>query len=58
MLYDRGDGFPFDFGPNRIPFGSKSKGKLSKIPYTTSQMGDDATVTLFDVQTEAKPGGS
>ena len=29
MRYDRGDGFPFDFEPNRIPFGSKSKEKLS-----------------------------
>ena len=26
MGYDRGDSFPFDFEPNRIPFGSKSKG--------------------------------
>ena len=29
MGYDRGDGFPFDFEPNGIPFGSKSNGKLS-----------------------------
>ena len=29
MGYDRGDSFPFDFEPNGIPFGSKSKGKLS-----------------------------
>ena len=29
MGYDRGDSFLFDFKPNRIPFGSKSKGKLS-----------------------------
>ena len=27
MGYDRGDSFPFDFEPNVIPFGSKSKGK-------------------------------
>jgi len=27
MGYDRGDSFPFDFEPNGIPFGSKSKGK-------------------------------
>ena len=27
MGYDRGDSFPFDFEPNEIPFGSKSKGK-------------------------------
>ena len=33
MGYDRGDSFPFDFEPNRIPFGSKSKGKLSPRSY-------------------------
>ena len=29
----RGDSFPFDFDPNGIPFGSKSKGKLSLLSY-------------------------
>ena len=29
MGYDHGDSLPFDFEPNGIPFGSKSKGKLS-----------------------------
>ena len=29
MGYDRGDGFPFDFKLNGIPFGLKPKGKLS-----------------------------
>ena len=33
MGYDRGDSFPFDFEPNRIPFGSNSKGKLSPRSY-------------------------
>ena len=33
MGYDRGDSFPFDFDPNGIPFGSKSKGKLSPRSY-------------------------
>ena len=33
MGYDRGDSFPFDFQPNGIPFGSKSKGKLSPRSY-------------------------
>ena len=28
MGFDRGDSFPFDFEPNGIPFGSKSKGTL------------------------------
>ena len=32
-IYDRGDSFPFDFEPNGIPFGSKSKGKLSPRSY-------------------------
>ena len=32
--YDRGDSFPFDFEPNGIPFGSKSKGKLSRRSYS------------------------
>ena len=33
MGYDRSDSFPFDFKPNGIPFGSKSKGKLSQRSY-------------------------
>ena len=35
MGYDRDDSFPFDFEPNRVPFGSKSKEKLSPdhIPF-------------------------
>ena len=33
MGYDRGDSFPFDFEPNGIPLGSKSKGKLSPRSY-------------------------
>ena len=33
MGYDRGDSFPFDFETNGIPFGSKSKGKLSPRSY-------------------------
>ena len=33
MGYDNGDSFPFDFEPNGIPFGSKSKGKLSPRSY-------------------------
>ena len=33
MGYDRGDSFPNDFKPNGIPFGSKSKGKLSPRSY-------------------------
>ena len=34
MEYGRGDSFPFDFEPNGITFGSKSKGKLSPRPYS------------------------
>ena len=33
MGYDHGDSFPFDFEPNGIPFGSKSKRKLSPWSY-------------------------
>ena len=33
MGYDCGDSFPLDFEPNGIPFGSKSKGKLSRRSY-------------------------
>ena len=33
MGYGRGDSFPFNFEPNRNPFGSKSKGKLSPRSY-------------------------
>ena len=33
MAYNRGDSFPFDFEPNRIPFGSKSREKLSIRSY-------------------------
>ena len=33
MGHDRGDRFPFDFEPNGIPMGSKSKGKLSLRSY-------------------------
>ena len=33
MGYDRGDSLPFNFEPNGIPFGSKSKGKLSPRSY-------------------------
>ena len=33
MGYHRSDSFPFDFEPNVIPFGSKSKGKLSPRSY-------------------------
>ena len=33
MGYDRADSFPFDIEPNEIPFGSKSKEKLSPRSY-------------------------
>ena len=33
MGYDRGDSFIFDFEPNKISFGRKSKGKLSPRSY-------------------------
>ena len=33
MGYDRGDSFPIDVEPNGVPFGLKSKGKLSPRSY-------------------------
>ena len=33
MGYDRGDSIPFDFEPNGIPFGSKSKGKGNQMEF-------------------------
>ena len=33
MGYDRADSFPFNFEPNGIPFGSKSKCKLLARSY-------------------------
>ena len=33
MGYDRGDSFPLDFEPNKLPFNSKSKGKLPPRSY-------------------------
>ena len=33
MGYDLDDSFPFDLGPNGIPFGPRSKGKLSPRSY-------------------------
>ena len=37
MGYDRGDGFPLDFEPNAILFGSKSRGKPSPRSYPTQR---------------------
>ena len=37
MGYDGGDIFPFDFEPNGIPFGLKSKGKLSPRSSSVSE---------------------
>ena len=34
MEYVRGDSFPYEFEQNRIPLGSKSKGKLSSRSYS------------------------
>ena len=33
MGHDHGDSFPFDYEPNGIPFGSKSKEKLTPQSY-------------------------
>ena len=67
MGYDRGDSFPIDFEPNGIPFGSKSKGKLSPRSYPiqcerkwkysflsagASNMYCEMVRTLFDLLTQ------
>ena len=60
--YDRGDSSPFNFEPNRIPFGSKSKGKLSPRPYpiqcerkwNTSFLSGRSLI--FSVNSSALPG--
>ena len=57
MGYDRGDSFPFDFEPNVIPFGSKSKGKLSlrsypiqcKRKWKYSFLSEKGEATKFDL---------
>ena len=52
MGYDRGDSFPFDFKPNGILFGSKSKGKLPSrsYPFNVKVNGN----IVFSVQTVRK----
>ena len=40
MGYDHRDGFPFNIEPNGIPFGSKSKGKLSLRSYPIQCKGN------------------
>ena len=51
MGYDRDDSFPFDFEPNGVPFGSKSKEKLSPlyIPFNVKRTGN----IVFSVQEHA-----
>ena len=39
-----GDSFPFNFEPNGILFGLKSKGKLSPQPYPFDLKGNGNTV--------------
>ena len=50
MGYDRGDNFPFNFEPNGIPFGSKSKGKLQPRLYPI-QCERKEKYCFFSVQT-------
>ena len=51
MGYDRGDSFPFDFEPNGISLGSKSKGKLSLRSYPI-QCGRKWKYSFLSVHTE------
>ena len=47
MGYDRGDSFPFEYEPNGIPFGSKSKGKLSPRSYPIQFVSDARRLHTF-----------
>ena len=48
MGYDHGDSFPFDFEPNRIPFGSNRKEIChhDHIPFNVKEIGSK----VFSVQ--------
>ena len=47
MGYDGGDSFPFNFELNGIPFGSKSKGKLSPPSYLIQFHYTEKTIFSF-----------
>ena len=49
MGYDRGDSFRFHFEPKGIPFGSKSKGKLSPRSYPI-QLERKSNTSFFSVE--------
>ena len=52
MGYDRGDGFPFDFEPNGIPFGSENRKENchhDHIPFNVKGNGN----IVFSVQSNA-----
>ena len=58
MGYDHGDSFPFDFEPNGIPFGSKSKGKLSPRSYPIQFERKRNTSNLSVGQKESAAGSA
>ena len=51
MRYDCGDSFPFDFEPNGIPVGSKSKEKLSPRSYPNKCEKNGNIVSLVHIET-------
>ena len=40
MEYDRGNNYPFNFEPNRIPLGSKSEGNCRHGPISFNLKGN------------------
>ena len=46
---DLGDSFAFDFNPNEIPIGSKSKGKLSSRSYSIQFERKWKSIFLSDI---------
>ena len=55
MGYDRGDSFPFDFEPNKIPFGSENRKENchhDHIPFNVKGIGS-IVFSVQNVQTAA-----
>ena len=57
MRYDRGDSFAFDFEPNGISFGSKSKGKLSNRDHISFNVKGNGN-TVYSAQDSCREGAT
>ena len=60
MGYDRGDSFPSDFETNGIPFGSKSKEKLSprSYPIQCERKWKYSFLSVYGVAWQLQRGGT